>query len=126
MKRSKLTPQQALSCRAGLDLDLFIFEYIFDGLIDGVSNLPMFSRRADAAKMLFIKLAVEMSGRREKFTTSWSDENYGPAIKSGQIVSDKPIPVWAVECGPMAGYGRTAEEALCKFAVLSRMRGGDA
>jgi hypothetical protein len=122
MKRSHLTVEQALACRAGLDLDLFVFEYIFDGLLDGLKTIPSFSKRADPAKMLLIKLAVDMSERGDKFMTSWSDANYGPAVKSGQISSDSSIPVWAVECGDLAGYGRTSEEALCKFAILTKRR----
>ena len=110
-----------MALKSGMELDVFIFEYIFDGLIEktgATSQVPSFSRRAEAAKMLLIRMFAENSGLvlRVKYGHEWCDK----AKASGQLVTERMLPVWvlSIENPEIEAYGRTYEEAVSKMAIL--------
>lgn len=114
-------PETYLSGRAGFQLDVFVFEYVLDGLVDGVrpEQVPSFSRRAEAAKVLMIKMLMENPD--EHMLVCFGD-HWDLARQAGQVVNDKPIKMWRVAIGNSVGFGKTYEEAVAKCAVVARMR----
>lgn len=110
-----MTPAQALASRSGMVLDVFVFRYIFDGIIEGKSQIPSFSRRADAAKMLLIKMIMESEGA--EFGICYGD-HWERAKQLGQVVNDVRIPMWRARIAGDEGFGKTLEEAIAKLAIV--------
>lgn len=117
MGYSKLTPEQALACKAGLDLDVFVWEYVWDGQPgDMGGQVPPFSRKADAAKMLMIRMFVDHGPFQ--MLVEHGTRMYRDAVSAGHVYDGPEIPVWYFAALGESGFGRTYEEALCKLAII--------
>jgi hypothetical protein len=121
-------PEAALLFRPGFELDVFIYRYIFDGVLEAVDTpagkalerpIPSFSRRADAAKALLIKMIME--NRDVYVTIRFGEELCDLGRAAGQIHTEKVVPTWQVAMGDHKGYGRSMEEAICKLAIVTRI-----
>lgn len=130
MKYSKLTPDKAITCKPGLELDVFIYEYIFDGVRDdeawkgnvsGPNQIPSFSKNASANKILLIRMFAEVESL--SIETCFGQQFSDMARDSGQITTDKIIPVWLLEAMDVKAFGRTHEEAVAKLAIQFKMKG---
>lgn len=117
----------ALKLLPGFELDVFIFRYIFDGILETVNTpagkrlerpIPSFSRRADAAKMLLIKMVMQADLKQANiyFGNEWWDSGH----LAGHLPFDKPFPTWKISIEGRSGYGRTFEEAICKLAIVTK------
>lgn len=128
MKYSKLTPEKALTIKAGIELDVFIFEFIFDQVIGEEEwksvatghQIPSFSKRAEASKMLMIRMFAQESFQMivERGTRLYTD-----AVDRGFILPGNEIAVWTVMGQGLTSHGRTFEEAIAKLAILFKMKG---
>jgi hypothetical protein len=127
MEPAKLqSPKSALLLKPGFELDVFIYRYIFDGILEVVSSsagqrlerpIPSFSRRADAAKSLLIKMAMENIGVSFEFTLG----DFGAQAKGcGYITADNPPMAWQLRMDDYVSYGLTMEEAICKMSITLR------
>lgn len=115
----KKDPIEALLMYPSLDLDIYVFMNIFDGvMLDGTNKVPEFSKRSATAHMLLVKSLMENQG--ENITISLNEDNFYKALKLGFIVKKNPIPVWKVKLGKHVGYGRNFAEAMCKLMICSR------
>lgn len=126
---TSLNPEAALLLRPGFELDVFIYRYVFDGVIEILDTtagkrmehpIPSFSRRADASKTLMIKMVMENS--EIPIVIKFGDELCDEARSAGHIHTDKIVPVWKMVMGINTGYGRSVEEATCKLAIVIKMR----
>lgn len=128
MNHSKLTPEKAITIKPGVELDVFIFEYIFDGVIGEehrqyapAHQIPSFSKNPAANKILMIRMFAEIESL--SMVTKFGQEFCDLARASGQIMTEKIVPVWVVESLGITAYGRTHEEALAKLVILFKMGG---
>ena len=136
MKYSNLTKEVALKASYGLALDVFVWEYVFDGEVDlyfrgdhvpgheaptAGNTVPRFSTSLSAAKILLIKMFSENPGLNLdiEYGLEWYDE----AEKAGFVWKGNQIPVWRLGVSGRDGnaddvvFGRTLEESLCKLAI---------
>jgi hypothetical protein len=133
MKYSKIDPAKALSLKPGIELDVFIWEYVMDAITTvaqspgGLSPVmvPSFSRKPEASKMLTIMLFA--ANPDMSLEMRWGMEYCDEARKAGHIVTDKIVPVWRLvaslpESQSMTSYGRTMEEAVSKMCIIDRLR----
>lgn len=121
------SPETALKLLPGFELDVFIYRYIFDGVLETVATpkgarlerpIPSFSRKADASKMLLIKMVMEADQRQVNIY--FGDEWWQLGHNAGHLPFDKPFPTWKVSIEGRDGYGRTIEEAICKLAIVKK------
>jgi len=130
MNHSRLTPEKALTVRAGIELDVFIFEYVFDQEIDTEEwkisanatsrQIPSFSKRAEASKILMIRMFAD-----EPFQMIIERGNrwFNDAVEKGFILPGNEIPLWTVMGQGLTSHGRTYEEAIAKLAIQFKMKG---
>jgi hypothetical protein len=124
------TPQSAelaLKLLPGFELDVFVFRYVLDGIVEVAQTpkgnrlerpIPNFSRSADAAKMLLIKMVMEAEQRQVNIY--FGEEWWGQGHNCGQLPFDKSFPAWKVSIQGRDGFGRTLEEAICKLAIVTK------
>ena len=114
-------PKEALLMFPSLDLDIYVFKNIFDGvMLDGTNKVPEFSKRSQTAHMLVVRLLMENQG--EELIITLNQENFYIALKLGFMVKKNPIPVWKVRLGKFVGYGRNFAEAMCKLMICSKFK----
>ena len=119
--------------RAGPDLDVFVFRYVFDGLVEWEVDrfggtklsrpLPSFSRKADAAKLLMVKIVVGHPESGGGLTIRFNDVNLKMAKVYEQTLKADTGPMWRVDFGNHSGFGKRFEEALCKLAIKMKEAG---
>ena len=129
-KYSKIKPEDALGLIPGCELDVFIWEYIFDGVTpseDPIASkaIPAFSKRPEANKMLMIRMFAE---NPEMSMGIRYGEEFGPAARTARhVVTERVYPVWSVTgvvckgASILGSYGRTLEEAVAKMAIMIKM-----
>jgi hypothetical protein len=119
--------EYALKLAPSPELDFFIFQYVFDGMIDvddatkmPSQPIPSFSRRMHSIGAVIIRMTLPTM---RKFSWSVSPDYFETAKKLGFVIRDNPVPVWRVENDDMVSYGRSFPEAVCKLAIIMRSRG---
>ncbi len=124
------TPQSVeagLKLLPGFELDVFIFRYVLDGIVEMSQTpkgtrlerpIPNFSRSADAAKMLLIKMVMEADQKQANIY--FGEEWWGQGHNVGHLPFDKSFPTWKVSIQGRDGFGRTLEEAICKLAIVTK------
>lgn len=111
--------------RAGPDLDVFAFRYVFDGLIEWETDargetrlsrpIPSFSRRAEAAKILMVRIVTQSPGM--KLVVTHGIEELELAKLAGHTLRTDKGPMWRVNFNKFDGFGKRFEEALTKMAI---------
>ena len=123
MNPNAVTAESAVGLSPGVALDVFVFEYVIGGLLDGPQmQIPSFSRRLADSHLLLIKLMLE--NREDRLEVQLGDQLYDMAAAAGHVTAAKPVPVWQLKlpAAKQVAYGRKFEEALCKLSIIAETR----